>query len=78
MDASLKYKLVESIINTNDDTVLLEIQALLQINKSDFWNDLPDELKDGINEAKAELDRGEGIPHDQVMKEIKSLFGTKE
>jgi hypothetical protein len=74
MDASLKYKLVETIINTNDDAVLNEIQALLKNDQSDFWLDLPDDLKSGIDEAGAQLDQGEGIPHDQVMKDIKSLF----
>lgn len=70
MDASLKYKLVETIINTNDDTILNEIQALLQINQTDFWLNLPDDLKNGIDEAKAELDRGEGIPHEYRINDI--------
>jgi len=77
MDVALKYKLVESIINTDDDTVLSEIQALLQIHQTDFWPDLSDDLKQGINEAKLQLDKGEGIPHDEVMAEVKNRFGKK-
>ena len=48
------------------------IDGLLSDN--DFWNDLPTELKYAINEAKSQLDYVEGIPHPQVMAEIKDRF----
>ena len=78
MDVSLKYKLVESIINTDDDAVLNEIQALLNIEQADFWPTLPNEVKSDIEEAKNQLDRGEGIPHHKVMQGIKNLFDKKQ
>ena len=58
MDMESKYKKVE------------------KINQSvhDFWNDLPLEIKQAINKAKSELDRGEGIPHEEAMAEIKRSF----
>jgi hypothetical protein len=37
----------------------------------DFWYELPSTVKQAINYAKAELDRGEGIPHEQVMAAVK-------
>ena len=40
----------------------------------DFWNDLPEHLKQLIDEAKVELDKGERIAHDQVMTEVKARF----
>ncbi len=51
--------------------VAVEYMTLFEV---DFWNDLPGEVKHAINQAKAELDRGEGIPHSQVMAEIKGRF----
>jgi hypothetical protein len=72
MDSALKYKIVEKIIQTDDDELLNEINALLNLSETDFWTELPAELKKGINKAKDELERGEGIVHSQIMSEIKT------
>lgn len=74
MDNALKYKIVEKIIQSNDESLLNEINALLNLSETDFWGDLPEELKQAVNKAKSELDGGEGIPHSQVMEEIKGRF----
>lgn len=39
--------------------------------RKDLYPDLPDEVKKSINLAKAELDNGEGIPHEEVIQDIK-------
>ena len=77
MDITLKYKIVEKIIQSNDEKVLNEIKTILGLSEIDFWNELPDEVKININTAKDELDRGEGIPHALVMSEIRSQFLNK-
>ncbi|MEJ7779174.1 MAG: hypothetical protein WKF68_06260 [Daejeonella sp.] len=74
MDIALKYKIVEKIIQSNDDSLLNEIKSLVGLSEVDFWNELPTELKQALNKAKGELDRGEGIPHSQVISEIKNRF----
>jgi hypothetical protein len=77
MDIASKYKIVEKIIQTNDDLLLNEIKSLVGLSEGDFWRDVPIEVKQAINKAKDELDRGEGIPHSQVMTEIKEKFLKK-
>lgn len=74
MDIALKYKIVEKIIQSNDDSLLNEIKSLVGLSEVDFWNELPTELKQALNKAKGELDRGGGIPHSQVISEIKNRF----
>jgi hypothetical protein len=74
MDIAQKYKIVEKIMQSEDDVLLNEINSLLSTSKNDFWFDLPDGVKQSINQAKSELDRGEGIPHEQVMAEIRERF----
>jgi hypothetical protein len=74
MDIALKYKIAEKIIQSDDDTMLNEIKALIGVSDGDFWNELPQEVKTAIEAAKTQLDNGEGIPHEQVMAEIKSRF----
>lgn len=74
MDISLKYKIVEKIIQSNDDGVLNEINSLLGLSEGDFWADVPVEIKQAIDKARDQLDRGEGIPHDEVMSKMKARF----
>ncbi|MBS1503204.1 MAG: hypothetical protein JST32_14140 [Bacteroidetes bacterium] len=77
MDIEHKYKILEKIMKTEDDVLLSEIDSLLDTNKQDFWPSLPPQVKQAVEEAKSELDRGEGIPHEQVMAEIKARYRKK-
>ncbi|RNL51056.1 hypothetical protein [Pedobacter jejuensis] len=77
MDITSKYKIVESIIQSDNDLVLTEIESLLGLNNQDFWVDLPEQLKSKINQAKSEVDSGKGISHSIVMEEINKLFLNK-
>ncbi len=74
MDSAIKYQIVEKIVQSNDEVLLNEIKLLIGLSESDFWTELPSEVKLAIHNAKSELDRGEGIPHAQVMKEVKGRF----
>ncbi|HEY0246284.1 MAG TPA: hypothetical protein VGC01_12020 [Mucilaginibacter sp.] len=65
MDIALKYKIVEKIIQSEDDVVLNEIKSMLDVQEVDFWFDLPEEVKQSVNIAKNELNSGKGIPHNQ-------------
>ncbi|MBA3987055.1 MAG: hypothetical protein H0X63_10890 [Flavobacteriales bacterium] len=74
MDIILKYRIVEKIIQIEDELVLNEIKALLGLSEKDFWEDLPEEVKESINVAKAELDKGEGVPREEVMEEVRKRY----
>lgn len=77
MDNSIKYKIVEKIIQSNDESLLNEIKSLVGLSEGDFWADLPAEVKQAVDKAKGELNRGEGLPHSQVMAEVKNRFLNK-
>ncbi len=77
MDIALKHKIAEKIIESNDEDLLNEIKSLVGLSDKDFWGDLPSEVKQAISQAKDELDRGEGIPHAQVISEMKNRFLNK-
>jgi len=77
MDTALKYKIVEKIIQTDDDALLNEITALIGLSEGDFWDNLPNEIKKGIDKAKSELDNGEGIPDNEITAEVKTRFLIK-
>jgi predicted transcriptional regulator len=68
-----KKELIEWISNLTDPKTLEKIKSLKTAIESDtdFFQDLPEEVKQSINKGISELDDGRGIPHDQVMKEIR-------
>lgn len=68
------YKLIDSI---NDSKTLQSIYTLISnkgVSEVDFWDELSDEQKAEIEEAIAQADRGELIPHEEVMAEIKERY----
>ncbi len=74
MDIVSKYKIVEKIVKSDNDLILKEIEALLNLSSNDFWNAIPDNLREDIEVAKREMDKGEGIPHDEVIDDVKKRF----
>jgi len=77
MDTAEKYKIAEKILQIDDDLLLNEIEALVGLSNKDFGLTLPPVISAAIDKAKAQLDAGEGIPHNKVMEEIKARFPRK-
>lgn len=77
----LKSELINLIEKIEDNKVLNAIYVLLT-NKAaaekqvDFWDELPEVVKDDIDEAIKEADRGEGIPHKEAMKQIRAKIAS--
>jgi predicted transcriptional regulator len=67
----LKNTLHEMIDQVDDPDVLFAIKKLLK-NQShaDFWDELPDEVKESIEIGLKQAENGEVIPHEEVMKRI--------
>ncbi len=38
------------------------------VKKDDWWDEITKEQKKAIDKGLAQLDRGEGVPHKEVMK----------
>jgi thiamine pyrophosphate-dependent acetolactate synthase large subunit-like protein len=58
-------------ITSLQETDLIEKLEALQKEESDWWDDLSEEEKAEIEQGLAEADRGEVIPHEEVMKKYK-------
>ncbi len=63
-------KQVKKQIDTADETSLRRVNAILEIDKQqkDFWDELPKHVKDDVEEALLQSERGEGLPHEKVTK----------
>lgn len=66
-----KLQLMKMLLETEDKSLLAQIKALFEASKKgDIWDEWDDEVRADVEEAIAELDRGEGIPHAEVMQEF--------
>ena len=77
----LKSELIDLIENIEDNKVLKAIYVLLTKQfkikeKADFWDELPEEVRNDIDQAIKEGKRGETIPHKEAMKQIRAKLGS--
>lgn len=74
MDVIDKYRIVEKIIETSDETVLEEIKIILGLSESEEWSAVPDSIKQTINLSLQEIKAGKLTPNDTLIAEIKSKY----
>ena len=74
--AELKSYLHQAIVETDDTSILKKIKSYIAslTKKKDWWDEIGAAEKASIKRGIAQADRGELIPHEQVMKEIKNKF----
>jgi predicted transcriptional regulator len=65
-----REQLIERIKKIDDQNVIDEIYRLLDVNIDESVYQLSEEQKKAIQEGREQIERGEGIPSDQVFKDI--------
>jgi predicted transcriptional regulator len=73
-----KLELVQDILDTTEEGILEQIKLIFDSSKQDWWDTTSHENKMIIEEGLEQLDRGEGIPHEEVNKQIKQKFNLKD
>lgn len=72
---SKKLELVQLILNTEKPSILSKVEAILKKEKaSDWWDEISPAKKKAIEKGLAEADKGELIPHEEVMKEVRAKY----
>ena len=66
-----KLDILQTIMNTNDEGLILDVKAFLSNRKADWFDELSEEQQRDVLEGLAQADRGETISHNDVVK----LFG---
>ena len=61
---------VKKYIDRADEKVLKMVHAMLEVDagENDWWDEIPDSIKQEMNEAIKDLDNGKGISHEDVKK----------
>jgi len=68
-------KEVKQYVDKADDKVVKMFYAIMEAEQEDdWWDRLPKKVQTEIDEAIADLDKGNGIPHEEVMKKYSKWF----
>lgn len=70
-----KIELLKLILETEDEAVIQEIRGVFKRQETDFWNDLPDAVKESINRGLADVEANRVQSNESVMQEIKARYG---
>jgi hypothetical protein len=65
-----KLNLVQAVLDIEDISLIKEIKNLLKKREHDWFDDLTEEQQASVDIAIQELDRGEGIPHEEVVRRL--------
>lgn len=69
-----KLELVQLIINTRKPLTLKKVEEVLKRQESDWWDEISEAERLSIKKGLAESERGELIPHEEVMKEVNAKY----
>jgi predicted transcriptional regulator len=75
--AITKVELAKRLLDTNDKGIINQIKAIFESHSENWWDELPDEIRNEVEKGIREADRGEGIPHDQAMKKYSKWLKRK-
>jgi hypothetical protein len=62
-----KLKLVQAVLNIEDIDLIKEVEDLLTSRNHDWFDDLSEEQQHSVLTGLEQLDRGEGIPHNEAV-----------
>ncbi|GGH00944.1 hypothetical protein GCM10007415_41130 [Parapedobacter pyrenivorans] len=65
---AIKLDIVQAIVNSTDAGLLTELQQFLKSREADWFDQLLPSQQEDVLEGIAEADRGETIPHKDVVK----------
>jgi hypothetical protein len=72
---SEKIELVKLLLETESRDVLNEIKAIFKKQGNDFYDDLPQHVKDDIEAGLKDVEAGNVYDHNWVMQDVKTKYG---
>lgn len=68
-----KLNLLEKIVNTNDQSLILELKAFVENRSIDWFNQMSDFQKNEIEEGIINADSKDTIPHEKAVQLFEKL-----
>ena len=69
-----KLEIVQLVLNARKPAVLRKVEDVLKEEEPDWWDEISEAERQAIKQGLAEADRGELIPHEEVMKQVKERY----
>ncbi len=66
-----KSKLMKLLEETNDKSIIASIKKIFTAKKKDFWDELTEEQKFEIEESDRQIDKGEFVLYEDLMKKFR-------
>ena len=64
----MKVEIAKTLLETNDEAVLIQVKEILNFSKTDLWLSLSDEQKESVFIAREEYKEGKVISHEDIKK----------
>ncbi len=68
-----KLELIQWLAQLTDENIIAKIRNLRN-EKTDWWDQIADEERVSIQEGLEELERGEGVSHEEVLKKVRDKY----
>lgn len=62
-----KIELARLILSLESEEVIRRVKGALVQESADWWDELPDNVKQDILTAEKEIEEGKGVPHHEVL-----------
>lgn len=69
-----KIELLKLILETDDEAIIQKLKVVFEKPEPDFWDELPDSVKESINRGLEDVSAGRVENHDKVMEEFKKAY----
>ena len=72
-----KLEIMKLILEVDSPEILSEIKAVFKNIGYDFYDDLPQAVKDSIDTGLQDAEQGKLYDHNFVMNDVKTRYGVK-
>ncbi|HET8830318.1 MAG TPA: hypothetical protein VFM79_13310 [Pelobium sp.] len=69
-----KIALAKRILETDDSSLLQQVKDFFAVRETDFWDELPESVKEAIKKGQQEANEGLLTPHEEVMKKYQKYL----
>lgn len=71
MNTKEKYELIEKLVLSKDDNLLLQVKSIIEGNELTLWDEMNPKLKASIQRGLDQSYKGIGVVHEDAMKEYR-------
>jgi len=71
MNTKEKYELIEKLVLSKDENLLLQIKELIESSELKLWDEINPKLKASLHKGLDQSQKGIGMFHEEAMKEYR-------